>query len=439
MIKNQNANVSYFATTNGRPPYQNFGIYQTDRLQHVYVLGQTGTGKSTLLQTLFMQDVINGRGCILLDPHGDMSSAITRAAPQDQLHRLRYIDLASGGTSYGYNPLKSMPASLIPSAASGLLETFRHHFGEKAWGSRMEHIFRNVLYALLEYQEGSLADILRMLSEKDFRAEVLAHVRNPQVRYFWEVEFTKLWGSSLFEAIAPIQSKVGAFLTDPKLRAFLLDFDQSLSFRRAMDDGQIIIINLARGVLGADTSSLLGSLMTQTIALAALSRQSTPTSERRPCHLYLDEFEHLLTAGTAGMLSEVRKVGLSVTLANQYLHQLPSSIQAAVLGNVGTIISFRTGPEDARLLTRIFGNEIDPADIMNLPNYQLYVRLLIGGEPSRVFSGRVMRPIEMPTSYPSAYALTQSKSPVSADVRHSPALPSGSSSVGSTSGDTLRQ
>jgi Helicase HerA, central domain len=387
MIEHHNPNISYFATTNGRQPHQPFGIYQADRMQHVYVLGKTGTGKSTLLHTLFMQDVVNGRGCILLDPHGDLSSAIARETPVCHRGRLRYVDVAQAENIYGYNPLKAVPANLIPLAASGLLETFRHHFGEKAWGSRMEHIFRNVLYALLEYQKADLTDILRMLSEKDFRAHVLQSVTNPQVLYFWQVEFTKLWGNTLFEAIAPIQSKVGAMLTDPRLRQFLVDFKEPLSLRRAMDEGQIVIVNLARGILGADTSNLLAGLLLQTIALAALSRQSIPEHDRRPCYLYLDEFEHFLTPGTAGMLSEVRKVGLSVTLANQYLYQLSDAVKAAVMGNVGTVIAFRVGPEDASALSRHFEN-IDEANFQNLPNHHLFVRMMIDGEPSRAFSGK---------------------------------------------------
>jgi hypothetical protein len=300
-----------------------------------------------------------------------------------------HVDLTSDDIRYGYNPLKNVPSHLIPLAASGLLETFRHHFGEKAWGSRMEHIFRNVLYALLEYKEADLADILRMLAEKEFRAKVLACVTNPQVKYFWNVEYSKLWGSSLFEAIAPIQSKVGAFLTDPKIRRFLLDFKTPLSLRRAMDESNIVIVNLARGILGSDTSNLLGGLLTQTITLAALSRQSLDISERTPCHLYLDEFEYFLTPATATMLSETRKVQLSVTLANQYLYQLSDGVKAAVMGNVGSIISFRTGPEDARVLSRHF-DDVSEMDIQNLPNHHFFVKMIIDGEPSRVFSGNTM-------------------------------------------------
>jgi hypothetical protein len=385
-------NISYFGITNGRLPHHIFGIYQADRMQHFYVLGKTGTGKSTLLSTLFMEDVAAGRGCVLLDPHGDLACAIAREIPQAQKHRLLYVDPTSNNNPFGYNPLKRVPKSLIPLAVSGLLDTFRQHFGEKAWGSRMEHIFRNVLYALLEYQEASLPDILRMLSEKEYRASVLKRVTNPQVRYFWTVEFTKLWGNSLHEAIAPIQSKVGAFLTDPKLRAFLVDFTEPLSMRYAMDQKQIVIVNLARGILGTDTSNLLGSLLTQTITLAALSRQSIGVEKRTPCHLYLDEFEHFLTPSTATMLSEIRKVNLSVTLANQYIHQLPKSLQTAVLGNVGSIVTFRTGPEDARLMWDIFGDRISSSDIQELPNHHFYTRILIYGEPSVVFSGKTIYP-----------------------------------------------
>jgi Helicase HerA, central domain len=381
--------ISHFGITNGRTPHRYIGMYQQDRMQHLYVLGKTGTGKSTLLMSLLIGDIETGRGCILLDPHGDLACAIALRIPQAEKHRLLHVDLTSDDIRYGYNPLKNVPSHLIPLAASGLLETFRHHFGEKAWGSRMEHIFRNVLYALLEYKEADLADILRMLAEKEFRAKVLACVTNPQVKYFWNVEYSKLWGSSLFEAIAPIQSKVGAFLTDPKIRRFLLDFKTPLSLRRAMDESNIVIVNLARGILGSDTSNLLGGLLTQTITLAALSRQSLDISERTPCHLYLDEFEYFLTPATATMLSETRKVQLSVTLANQYLYQLSDGVKAAVMGNVGSIISFRTGPEDARVLSRHF-DDVSEMDIQNLPNHHFFVKMIIDGEPSRVFSGNTM-------------------------------------------------
>jgi hypothetical protein len=361
-------------------------------MQHFYVLGKTGTGKSTLLSALFMEDVVAGRGCILLDPHGDLATRIAGSIPKSEAHRLCYVNVASNELRLGYNPLRDVRDDLIPLAVSGLLDTFRQHFGEKSWGSRMEHIFRNVLYALMERGGAELPDILRVLSEKSYRLELIKDIRNPQVKYFFEHEFARLWGAPLFEAIAPIQSKVGAFLTDPKIRAFLVDFKEPLSLRRAMDTNQIVIVNLARGILGSDTSNLLGSLLTQTITLAALSRQSVPLEKRIPCHLYLDEFEHFLTPTSATMLSEIRKVNLSVTLANQYIHQLSSQIQASVLGNVGSILAFRTGPEDARRICDIFGDRITSTDMQQLPNHHFFISMLIAGEPSVVFSGTTIYP-----------------------------------------------
>lgn len=380
--------ISYFGITNARPPHRDFGLRQADRLQHVYVLGKTGTGKSTLLKTLFMQDVAQGRGAILIDPHGDLAGQVASLVPDAHQARLTYMDLAGAPGRYGYNPLKNVPEHLIPLAASGLIETFHYHFGEKSWGARMEHILRNVLYALLEKGDATLPDVLRMLSEKEYRRQVAARVRNPQVRYFFTEEFSKLWGRTLFDAIAPIQNKVGAFLTDPRLVAALVDFEHEVSFRRAMDQQRIVVINLARGIMGADTSGILGSLITATISLAALSRQNLPLEDRIPVFLYLDEFEHLLTPGTADMLSEVRKVGIGVILANQYLYQLDEGTRAAVLGNVGTLIAFRVGPEDADLLHRQFGGDISPLDFEHLTNHEMYVQMMINGAPARCFSAR---------------------------------------------------
>jgi energy-coupling factor transporter ATP-binding protein EcfA2 len=378
--------ISYFAVTNARPPHRQFGLYQSDRLQHVYVIGKTGTGKSTLLETLIAQDIAHGRGVILLDPHGDLASRIAAGVPKTEQHRLIYMDTAGAAGRFGYNPLKHVAEPLIPLAVSGLLEAFRHHFGEKAWGPRMEHIFRNVLYTLLERGDATLPDVLWMLSDKAYRQTVVAGVRNPQVRYFFEHEFSKLWGRTLADAVAPIQNKVGAFLTDPRLVATLVDFQTPVSFRAAMDEQAIVLVNLARGILGSDTSDLLGSLLTSTISLAALSRQSLPSEKRMPAFLYLDEFEHFLTPATADLLSVVRKVGLSVTLANQYLAQLPDGTRAAILGNVGTLICFRVGPEDAALLSRQFGNDFMPSEFQDLANHDVLVQMMMRGEMSRGFS-----------------------------------------------------
>lgn len=380
--------ITYFALTGGRPPHIPFGIFQGDRAFHMYVLGKTGTGKSTLLETLAISDIENGRGIILIDPHGDLAERIQARVPKQRKHHLIYVNPANGIGEYGYNPLKNVKPEYISRAVSGLLETMRFHFGEKSWGSRMEHIFRNVLYALLEYGDASLPDILRVLSEKDFREEVLRSVTNPQVIYFFKQEFSKLWGRTLFDAIAPIQNKVGSFLTDPVLRQTLVEHQREISFRRAMDERNIVIINLSRGILGNDTAHFLGSIFTQTITLAAMSRLELQEDRRVPCYLYLDEFEHFVTKSMALTLSEVRKVGLAIVLANQYLHQLPPDIHAAILGNVGTLLCFRVGYEDAQLLSKTFGNEIEVIDMLQLSNHHFFVSLMIHGEPSKPFSGK---------------------------------------------------
>ena len=380
--------LSYIGMTTARGPARTFGLRQADRRQHLYALGQTGTGKSTLIETLITQDITAGRGVILLDPHGDLADRVARR----HADRVLAFDVATAPGRYGYNPLKAVAAAVIPLAVSGLIETFHHHFGDKAWGPRMEHIFRNVLYALIETGQATLSDVLRMLSEKGFRQQVGERSRNPQVRYFFTDELPKLWGRTYFEAIAPVQSKVGAFLTDPALRRTLVDFEMPISFRGAMDQGQCIIVNLARGILGSDTSAIIGSLMVSTITLAALSRQAMPEAKRAPCHLYLDEFEYFLTPGTATMLSEVRKVGLCVTLANQYLAQLDPLRQAAVLGNVGSQLCFRVGPDDAGIMAARFGlapHEV--SGLQTLPNHHFIASIMIDGTPSPAFSGQVIK------------------------------------------------
>ncbi len=380
--------ITYFAETSGRPPHVPFGIYQSDRALHMYILGKTGTGKSTLLETLAMADIADGHGLILIDPHGDLAERLASAVPEYRKHQLIYLDPASDAGTFGYNPLKNIKPEYIARAVSGLLETMRNHFGEKSWGSRMEHILRNVLYALFEYGNACLPDILRMLSEKEFRAQVVRKVTNPQVRYFFKEEFSKLWGRTLFDAIAPIQSKVGALLTDPILVKTLVNHKTEISFRKAMDESQIVIVNLSRGILGSDTAHFLGSVITQTVALDAMSRLELEATKRTPMYLYLDEFEHLLTKGTASMLSEVRKAGLAVILANQYFHQLSPDIHAAIIGNVGTMVCFRVGAEDAKFVSRIFGEEISATNILNQSNHNFFIQMMIEGEPSKPFSGK---------------------------------------------------
>ncbi|MDO8272427.1 MAG: type IV secretion system DNA-binding domain-containing protein [Gammaproteobacteria bacterium] len=386
-----NPDISYFAETNARFPHRAFGIKQEDRFSHLYVIGRTGAGKTTLLETLALQDIHYGRGLCVIDPHGDLAERLVAAVPASRRINLVFFDVPDREQPFGYNPLKQVHPSRIPLAVSGLMEAFKKLWDE-AWGVRMEHVLRNTLYALIEAGDATLPDILRMLRDKDYRASVVKRLKNEQVRTFWEHEFTAYNPRYRQEMIAPIQNKVGAFLADPKLKRIFTDAPQMLSFRSTMDEGKILIVNLAKGRLGEDSASLLGAILVTTLGLAAMSRGDIPESERRPFHIYIDEFQTFTTLSVANMISELRKFRVSLTLANQHLFQIEPDVRHAVLGNAGTLISFRVGAEDAYLLAREFEPVFKPVDLLNLPNYDVYLKLMIDGAPSIPFSAHTLNP-----------------------------------------------
>lgn len=384
--------ISYFGITNKREPYRRFGLKQRDRLHHLYVVGKTGTGKSTLLETLALGDLHAGRGFALIDPHGDLASRVASAVPADRRNAVLYLNAPDADQPYGYNPLRRVRNEKIPLAASGLMEAFKKLWSD-AWGVRMEHILRNALYALIEYGEATLPDILRLLVDKGFRTEVLSKVENVQVRAFWLSEFPKYNPRYLQESIGPIQNKVGAFLDDPRLRRILVSPPIDLHIRAVMDQGRILIVNLGKGQLGEDSAHLLGALLMTTIGLAAFSRAELPAEERRPFFVYVDEFQHFTTLAIANMVSELRKFGVGLTMAHQHLHQLDPAVRHAVLGNAGSLISFRLGPDDAAYFARELEPKFSPHDLMNLPNHDVYVKLMIDGSPTRPFSATALPPM----------------------------------------------
>lgn len=387
--------VSYFGRTNFRHARQPFGILQPDRLSHLYLVGKTGVGKSTMIETLIHQDIVAGRGCALVDPHGDLAERVFDAVPREQRYRLTYLDVPNPEQPYGYNPLKRVRLDKIPLAVAGLLETFRKLWPD-AWGVRMEHVLRNSLYALLEQPGASLPDVLRLYSDDSFRKSVTNRVGNEVVRRFWADEFEQYPPRLRAEAVAPIQNKLGALLADPALYRVLVTPSEPIRFRHQMDTGGIIIINIAKGRLGEDATHLLGGLIVSTIALAAFSRAETPSHDRCPFFLYVDEFQSFTTLSFVNMLSELRKYGVGLTLAHQHLHQLVPDIRHAVLGNVATLVAFRVGPEDAFALAREFAPVFGPSDLTTLPNQHIYVRLMIEGSPSRPFSAQTLAPADLP-------------------------------------------
>ena len=381
--------VTYFGETLPRQPRRRFGIKRNDRLSHMYIIGKTGTGKSTLLETMILQDIAQGEGLTLLDPHGDLVERIAKAIPPHRRKDVIYFDPSDPAQPYGYNPLKRVTPEKRALAASGILEVFHKTWGERAWGQRMEHILRNALLLLLDQPEATLADLLTLFRDEAFRNNAIKNCRNEQVRDFWRFEYPK-YSRFAAEAVAPIQSKVASFLSDPALRRVLTTPEQPIHIRKLMDEGKILLVNLAKGKLGEDSASLLGGLLVTTIGLAAFSRADMPEHIRRAHWLYMDEFQSFTTLSLANMLSELRKYGVGMVLAHQYLQQLDPEIRHAVLGNAATLIAFRLGAQDAAAIAREFEPVFGRTDLLSLPNYHIYLKLLIDGEPSRPFSATTL-------------------------------------------------
>jgi energy-coupling factor transporter ATP-binding protein EcfA2 len=377
----------------GRIDYRNdqrvFGIKREDRFAHVYVIGKTGSGKSTLLESMARQDLANGNGFALIDPLGDLAERLIPRIPDWRRDDVIYLNAADRRLTWGYNPLRHVPPEYIALAASGLMEVLKKMW-PASWGVRMEHILRNVLMALLEPPAATMHDILRLFSDKDFRTRIARSLKNQSVRRFLENEYEKFSPSYRVDATAPIQNKVGAFLADPMLDRMLTAPKQELRVRQIMDKGQVLIANLAKGRIGDDSSSLLGGLLVTTIGLAAYTRADTSPDRRRDFFVYVDEVQSFATLALANMLSELRKYRVGFTIAHQYLQQLSPEIRHAVLGNVGTIVSFRVGMVDAPYLAKEFENEFDQMDFIRLANYRAYIKLMIDGTPSKPFSASTL-------------------------------------------------
>lgn len=364
---------------------ERFGIREADRASHIYIIGKTGTGKSTLLSSMAQQDLKAGNGFCFIDPHGDVVSSLAAIADASPRSDIVYWNVADPQSPYGYNPLRPVRADKIPLAVSGMLEAMRKLWSD-AWGVRMEHILRNALYALFEVPGSTIEDILRLLGSASFRREVAGRVTNEPVRLFWEKEFPKYSFGYRSDGAAPIQNKIGAFLTDPVMRRIFTQPEHDLRLRSILDQQGVLLVNLSKGQLGEDSSNLLGSFLISTLGLAAISRAETAAQDRHNFHIYLDEFHSFTTLSLATLAAELRKFGIGLVLAHQHLHQLEPEVRHAVLGNAGTMISFRTGAEDASYLAREFAPVFSAEDLISLPNFHISMRLMIDGTPSKPFS-----------------------------------------------------
>lgn len=372
---------------------QTFGIRKPDRRYHMYIIGQTGTGKSTLIENLVRQDIRNGEGLAILDPHGELVEGLNQAIPAHRGQDVIYFNVPDPSCSYGFNPLAAVPPDRRHLVASEIIEVFKNYW-EKYWGSRMEQMLRNALITLLDQPQATLADIPLLFYDQSFREKALAHLTNQEVKKFWTKQYENWSPAFRVEATSPIANKVGELLANPLIHRILTKADPRLNLdpRTIMDQGKILLVNLAKGKLGPDLTPLIGSLLVSRIGVAALSRADQPPSERRDFYLYLDEFQNFTTLSLANMLSEVRKYHLNLILANQYLAQLKEEVRDAVLGNVGTIIAFRVGLDDALVLERVFLPEFSRYDLIQLSNYHIYLRMVIDGSVSRPFSAETLPP-----------------------------------------------
>ena len=394
-IKNK---ITFFAQSNFRNTNNLFGIKEKDRGGHMYIIGKTGTGKSTLIENMAIADILAGNGLALIDPHGDLADNILNFIPEERIEDAIYFNPADIEYPIAFNPLETIHPDYHHLVASGLISVFKKIWTD-FWGPRLEHILRNSILTLLEYPGSTLLDIPRLLTDQPFRSRVLTKVKHQQVRDFWFMEFDKYSAWMRSTAIAPILNKIGQFLTSVPLRNIVGQKESTFKFRKAMDDGKILMVNLAKGKIGEDNCALLGAMITTRIQLAAMSRANLPETERQYFYLYVDEVHNFLTESFADILSESRKYGLGLILAHQYIGQTDKVIREAIFGNVGTIISFRVGAKDAGYLSREFHPVFNESDLINLPNYQIYLKLLIDGHTSKAFSARTLAPAEKAVSY----------------------------------------
>ena len=363
-----------------------FGVGARERLLHTYLIGQTGTGKSTLILNLAWQDASRGTGLCLIDPHGDLADDLHRNLEADH----QYWNIADPGCDLGYNPLKRVAGEHRPLVASGLIETLKKQWPD-AWGARMEHLLRHAVLALLEQPSADLRDLMKLFVYKGFRRQVTERVIDPQVHFFWKHEFPALNYQTSADGVSPIANKLGAFLAHPVVRTALCEPKEPLSFRSIMDSGQALIVNLAKGRLGADVSNVLGGLITSSIMQAAFTRHGLPEAARRPFFLYVDEFQNLTTKSFAGMLSEARKYRLGLILAHQHLSQIDNEVRDAIIGNVGNLVVFRVGAGDAPFFERLLP-PFSAFDLQNQLNHRANVLMTHRGERLKPFTASMLPP-----------------------------------------------
>ncbi len=383
--------INFFAETNFRNIRKKFGIKTDDRRRHVYAVGKTGMGKTVMLENMAIQDIQQGNGIGFVDPHGEAAENLLDFVPKNRIKDVIYFNPADLNYPIAFNVMEEVDPEKRHLVAGGLMGVFKKIWPD-VWSARMEYILNNCILALLEYPGSTLLGINRMLADIDYRKKVIEKVTDPVVKAFWTQEFARYNQRYETEATAAIQNKIGQFISAPLIRNIIGQTKSTINVRQAMDEGKILILNLSKGRIGEDASRLLGALLITRIQLAAMSRVDMPEEKRRDFFLYVDEFQNFATESFVNILSEARKYRLSLILAHQYIAQMEETVRDAVFGNVGTIISFRVGAEDAEFLEREFLPEFNGSDLVNLSKYNIYLKLMIDGLAGRPFSAETLAP-----------------------------------------------
>jgi len=383
--------ITIVGTTNWRNQRNQFGIKEEDRRHHIYIVGKTGMGKTTLLENMIVQDIETGRGVGVLDPHGDMAQRLLDFIPKERINDVVYFNPQDLEWPFSLNPFERVGTDKRHLVAASLMAVFEKLFSS-SWGPRMAHILRNSILALLEVPGATLLGIPRLLYDTHYRDKMLKKITDPKVKDFWANEFSTYQSGFRTEAIAPVLNKVGAFLTSPLVRNIVGQARVRVRFRELIDEGKILIANLAKGAVGEENQVLLGSLLVTKLQLAAMERVDVAEEERRDFYLYCDEFQNFATPSFIDILSEARKYRLNLTLVHQYIEQLDPRVKEAIFGNVGTLISFRVGAKDGEELEKEFLPEFSWRDFIRLPPYSFYIRLCIDGVTSKPFNADGLPP-----------------------------------------------
>lgn len=387
-MKPHHNNIIYFAETNEKQGENRvFGQYVKDKIYHTIISGKTGTGKSNLLETMILGEIENNVGSVVVfDPNGDLIHKIIGNCPDHRKKDVIHIDPANHKCQYGYNPLKRVHEDFRPLVVSGILEIFNRLYGS-SWGNRLEHILRHCITLLLEQGHATLADIPKLLVDEQFRYKCRLKTKSKYSHDFWLNEFPKYRA----EALLPLLSKLGSFLNHPAIIRSIVDPKVDISLRHIIDNKKIILVSISKGQLGGDISSLIGSVLINSLTLAVYSRAYQPEWKRAYTSLYIDEVHNFTTSALVSAFSEVRKYGLAMTVATQYLSALKPEIRDAILGNAGSIMTFRVSYDEARVLAKYFHPTFKAEDIAGLPNHYIFLVMMINGTVSVPFSAKTIR------------------------------------------------